>query len=170
MKSYTIVISGIGSESYVFILTDEQYFATTDIDKPTTMQFINSLGFDDPGSADLIITGPYEDDVMVSVFDEDDDIVFINTEYNSNLNTEYYQTGLESENQLIYENKVQGDFFKFHLQTLEFDPERLKLIFTSVGDKYILTMLEYDNENLQDKDYLDYISFDEEIYKVKGLR
>lgn len=170
MNLYSIVVSGIGSESYIFSIDDEQYSLTTDIDTSSTLEFINSLGFGDPGDADIIITGAYEEDVLVSVFDEDGDNIFLSTEYNSNISSEYYLNGLESKNHFIYENKVSGDFFKFDFNSDDFDPEKINLIFVSVGDNNILINVEYDGYDLREsKEYLDYTSFDEEIYKVRGV-
>jgi hypothetical protein len=171
MKTYDIILSGSAIEAYLFELDEVriQILNETNILNSNINDVLQSISYDDPGEASVIITGLLQNDFLMTVRDTMmDEIKYIGNNLDVNNEREYLENSLENQSFLVYENQIKGEIIRLELITdHEFDINKLKLVFTNIGFKNILTSLNYDGEYLAvDTDYLDYESTGKEIYKV----
>lgn len=169
MNTYEILLSGTGIEAYLFSLDPIRLQISEEIDlSEPLMDVIKNLGLEDPGRADIIITGLLENDFTITIRDDIGNPVSFSYYWDIEGQKEYYENGLSDDNYLTYAHKISGEILKSEIVVEDdFDFEKIGLVFTNIGYKNILTGLSYDGEYLfMTTDYLDYESLDEEIYKV----
>lgn len=162
---YTIIVSGSGAESYLFPLNDEQLKTAKSIDLENTniIDTLLDLEIEDPSEAHLSVFGPFVNSFFISIFDEDEDIIETITP-----NDEYKKVDLDNEfehyDKLIYENLIEGNFYKVTFISDEFDIEKLFLIFTESGNNQILINILYDGYEANSFELLDYKSVGDSAY------
>jgi hypothetical protein len=155
-KDYEILLSGSGVETYLFELNNEQVNELSELNLNTIGIFdlLERIGHDNLESASSIMTGSVDHGFTLNVTDEENNKVFLCTSeeispFNRNFQIErvYGESAHQKETHLVYENKIKGDILRFQLSTSEeFDINKLKLVFTYVGYRNILTNIIYDDE------------------------
>lgn len=172
---YSITVSGLGYECYLFRLSNEQYTRVSEFDLSVLSydDVLYELGFEDLSSSDLIIFGPLENSFKLSIDDEYDENICELLPYQIPSDELLKSHELMLSNHLVYENNISGYFYKldfFIEEELEFNVNELKLIYTIVGDKKILTSISYKDFDLIDTmECLDYEFIESDIYRVKSL-
>jgi hypothetical protein len=167
MNKYTVILSGTGIEAYLFSLDSEKFELAESIDFSNfkILQILADLGIEDPGSADMIITGLLEDETSISVYDESNKLVY--SSYRPTLEKELFRNGLEDETLLINENKIKGDLLSFEFYADEFDESNLGLALTEIGYRNIITCIKWKEEYLEiNTDFLDWESVESNTYLI----
>lgn len=162
---YYIEVSGKGSESFIFRLTEDQEEQLFDADVESgqldTDYISDILNVDFITDTDEIVTGVYydEDSLFIKVKDESGKIVWTSG-YDfkfSNIEKEYLY---DDTSYLLIEDYQKGIFFNYELETdKEFDPSLLTAIIYNLLDNAseLIVDIKYDEQEL-DKELGDTIS------------
>lgn len=167
MNKYTVILSGTGIEAYLFTLDNNKFELAESIDFSNfqILQILADLGIDDPGSADMIITGLLEDETSISVYDESNKLVY--SSYRPTIEKEFFSNGLEDELLLINENEIKGDLLSFEFYADEFDESNLGIALTEIGYRNIITCIKWQEDYLEiNTDFLDWKSVDSKTYLI----
>lgn len=167
MNKYTVILSGTGIEAYLFTLDNSKFelAETIDFSNFQILQILADLGIDDPGSADMIITGLLEDETSISVYDESNKLVY--SSYRPTIEKEFFRNGLEDELLLINENEIKGDLLSFEFYADEFDESNLGIALTEIGYRNIITCIKWQEDYLEiNTDFLDWESVDSKTYLI----
>lgn len=160
---YKIEVSGRGSESFIFRLTDVQKEKLSDLDVESGNmnyeEICEILGIEDYFSSNDSIIGLYNgknhgEHLTVEVFDESTELVWSSDEnYDFEEVEEHYQ--YNDGNFLLIEDYQKGLFFHYELEIdEEFDPNLLsiKLVELLDGMSELITDIKYNGETIDFKD------------------
>jgi hypothetical protein len=166
MKKYKIVVSGRGSECYVYKLNEDQHKQLLEFNVESgecdSDKISNIIGVEGIFTSDDIFLGPYNspEDYIIQVYKEDDNKIWEskdNHEFND-YDTEYL---FELDKVLLVDDFVKGEFYSFEIEIDgDFDPDKLIPIVTEISERIeIITGFIYNDVNLsQFKEYGDYWS------------
>ena len=163
---YKIEVSGRGSESFIFQLTEEQREKLSDMDVESGdmehEDIYQILGVEDYFSSDSSITGIYNgkyhgEHLYIEVFDESGQLLWASDEDYNFEEVEYhyeYNVG----NFLLVSDSQKGCFFTYDLELDDdFNPDLLsiKLVELLDGMSELITDVKYDGQIIDIKDYGD---------------
>ncbi len=158
---YKISLSGRGGECYLFPITKEQYnfFVENEVEQDSMdLESVQEyLGIEDISESELVITGPYLDELYLTVIDEEGNEIFKSGE--TDIDEKWIGTEYDKSNFIVIEDNIKGDFSTFELETeKEFNINNLTLVVSNISDsREIVSSILYDNKELE-KDWSDYWS------------
>jgi hypothetical protein len=168
MYNYKICIGGIGAEVYIHHIYDEQIEKLKMIGienqelEHDINNIINILEVDHIDQGEINFTGAYGSPELyvIDVFDENSKLVW-KSDGNTCLNQGIEEGDcrpIESIDFLVCENKSEGSYFEFKLETENiFDPEKLETQTVDIGGNgtiVLLSGLKYDRKSISLYDYI----------------
>ncbi len=163
---YKIQIFGRGGECYVHLLNDEQREKLLDggveqdmIDSEDIATILEKP--DIFSETDDIFLGSYTEDycIQIKVTNENDVVVWESSD-DEDFETDYEYKFVDDKSLIVYDD-VKGEFFSYELEIDdEFNPNKLKLVVTELGERIeLITRVTYNDVDLESfKDYGDYWS------------
>jgi hypothetical protein len=162
MQKFTISLHGRGAEINVHNITEEQRekLEHLDLDNCILEDVLHILEMKDELSlieSDEIYIGAYIENSRITVFDEEQEIVFSEEIENLTLNELISESSSIKEvyqkNKLYVNDNIKGTFFELVVEEDSFDVKNLEIHFSDIEGSELITSIKYKDSELDFGDY-----------------